>query len=91
MTQPAPKPCHVVPAFGCSSCITNDRAAFANKAYAEWKKTFKLPKCPSCGKAMIHYEMIYDSRGVGATIICSGFDEEGVPTCDDQDCEIVIV
>ncbi len=81
---------HTVPAFGCVHCLHSDREAFAAKTYSDWKKTYRLPKCPSCGKPMLHYGFHSTKTEVIATVICSGHDKEGVPTCEDEDREIVI-
>ena len=81
---------HNVPTFGCSSCIQNDRQAFAMKSYEAWKKTYRLPKCPSCGNAMLHYGYNHDAKKVEALVICSRHDEDGVPLCEDEDMSVVI-
>lgn len=81
---------HKVPSFGCSACILKDRKAFAIKSWESWKKTYKLPKCPGCGKAMLHYGHNYDSKEVRAEVICSGHDSDGVPTCDEHDITVII-
>ena len=88
---PKPTSCdHPAPVFGCSGCIDADRAAFAKKAYEAWKATYKLPKCPSCGEKMLHYGYNHTPTKVEAEVICSRFDTDGAPTCEDEDMVLVI-
>ena len=91
MPDPRIKPCgHAAPVFGCDGCIQSDREAWAERAYAEWKKTYRLPKCPGCGAAMIHYgKNTYPSK-LEAIVICPGIDGDGCATCEEHDITAVI-
>lgn len=80
---------HQKPVFGCALCIQGDREAFARQAYEKWKATYKLPSCKECGKHMLHYGHDSTPTVVKALLCCSGFDGDGVPTCDDL-VEIII-
>jgi hypothetical protein len=86
----APACGHTIPTFGCLGCISKDRDGFAKEAYLKWQKTYKLPKCPSCKSEMLHYGYFFDSKEVRAEVVCSRFDGDGVPTCEDEDMTVVI-
>lgn len=81
---------HTVPAFGCSDCISQDRSAWSERAYAEWKLTYKLPNCPGCGATMIHYGKNEYPSKLEAIVICPSHDSDGVPLCEDHDIVLVI-
>lgn len=85
-----PAPCHDVPTFGCDSCITRDREAYATKVYLEWKKTYVIPKCRDCAKTMRH-DGVHSSAGeIRALLVCPRIDVDGEAMCDDPELTVVI-
>lgn len=82
---------HAVPVWGCSDCLTEDKSAWAEKTYAAWKSTYKIPKCAGCGTTMIHYgKNSYPSK-LEALLICPAQDEDGAAFCnEDSDLTLVI-
>lgn len=81
---------HVAPTFGCLGCISKDREAFARKAYAAWKRAFRLPRCAECKTPMRHDDLVFDSKQVRAVIVCPRLDASGEPCCWDAEQFVVI-
>ena len=75
-------PTHQTPSFGCSTCIESDRRSWARNAYEAWKKTYKPPKCPDCGRKMYAFEWEMRLGGLVASVACTSMDSKSGSSCD---------
>ena len=80
-------PSHQSPTFGCSDCINSDRTAAEKQAIADWKKTYKPPKCRECGSKMVVWddEPQHVNGKLVVEVLCQSMNtEEGYFECDNS-------
>lgn len=80
---------HLSPVFGCSLCIESDRSAWAKSVYDKWIKTYKFPKCKSCGGKTKAFGYDAAKGSVEVYTGCSRADAEDTG-CSDCDFNILI-